>query len=162
MTSMPCGSAPRFIWSLWHACRTKNAPKYFNFKARDRTKTTTRNALKIKNLFTGTKEDSQSQNIARTAPKNFLNNSRGGYRVSNPNKTRALSQIAPENSAERSGKSLSHSCRMSSGRLRNAWPVTRRETYRSQGCRKCRMAWGGPRGYRGERSVPGKARNGCT
>ena len=47
----------------------------------------------------GSKKDSQSQKIARTAPKNFLNNSRAL-----PSKTRALSQIAPESSA----KSPSH------------------------------------------------------
>ena len=55
----------------------------------------------------GAKKDSQSQTTARTAPKNFLNNSRG-YR-SLPSKTRVLRQITPESSPERSAKSLSHS-----------------------------------------------------
>ena len=40
---------------------------------------------------------------ARTAPKNFLNNSRAL-----PNKTRLLGQLAPENSPESSACSLSH------------------------------------------------------
>ena len=47
------------------------------------------------------KKEPQSQRIARTAPKNFLNNSRAVA-----NKTRVLRQIAPENSPESSAKSL--------------------------------------------------------
>ena len=42
-------------------------------------------------LSSGAKKESQSQKIARTAPKNFLNKSRAL-----PNKTRVLRQIAPE------------------------------------------------------------------
>ena len=53
----------------------------------------------------GAQEEPQSQRIARTAPKNFLNNSRG-YR-SLPNKASILRQIAPESSPESSAKSLS-------------------------------------------------------
>ena len=49
------------------------------------------------------KEEPQSQKIARTAPKNFLNNSRAL-----PNKTRVLRQIAPETSPKSSAKSFSH------------------------------------------------------
>ena len=48
------------------------------------------------------KKEPQSQKIARTLPKNFLNNSRAL-----PNKTRALRQIASESSPESSAKSLS-------------------------------------------------------
>ena len=59
-------------------------------------------------LRSGAKKDPQSQKIARTAPKNFLNNLRWGYR-SLPSKTMVLRQIAPESSPERSAKSLSHS-----------------------------------------------------
>ena len=48
------------------------------------------------------KKERQSQKIARTAPKNVLNNSRAL-----PNKTRVLRQTAPESSPESSAKSLS-------------------------------------------------------
>ena len=58
-------------------------------------------------LKSGAKKDPQSQKIARTAPKNFLNNSRGYWSL--PSKTRVLRQITPESSPERSAKSLSHS-----------------------------------------------------
>ena len=47
----------------------------------------------------------QSQKIARTAPKNFLNNSRGLLVITH--KIRVLRQIAPESSPESSAKSLS-------------------------------------------------------
>ena len=50
-------------------------------------------------LLPRAKKEPQSQEIARTAPKNFLNNSRAL-----PNKTRVLRQIAPESSPERSAK----------------------------------------------------------
>ena len=59
----------------------------------------------MQTVNSGAKKEPQSQKIARTAPKNFLNNSRG-YR-SLPIKTRALRQIAPESSPESSAKSLS-------------------------------------------------------
>ena len=58
-------------------------------------------------LTSGAKKDSQSQTIARTAPKNFLNNSKG-YR-SLPSQAWVVRQIAPESSSERSAKSLSRS-----------------------------------------------------
>ena len=48
------------------------------------------------------KKEPQNQRIARTAPKNCLNNSRAL-----PNKTCVLRQTAPENSPESSAKSLS-------------------------------------------------------
>ena len=48
-------------------------------------------------------KEPQSQKIARTAPKNFLNDSRAL-----PNKNKGLRQIAPESSPESSAKSLSH------------------------------------------------------
>ena len=50
----------------------------------------------------GAKKEPQSQKIERTAPKNFLNNSRAP-----PHKTRVLRQISPESSPESSAKSLS-------------------------------------------------------
>ena len=53
-------------------------------------------------ILSGAKKEPQSQKIARTAPKNFLNNSRAL-----PSKTRVLRQITPESSPERSAKSLS-------------------------------------------------------
>ena len=53
-------------------------------------------------LIQGQRRAPKSQRTARTAPKNFLNNSRAL-----PNKTRALRQIAPESSPESSAKSLS-------------------------------------------------------
>ena len=48
------------------------------------------------------KKESQNQKIARTAPKNFLNNS-----MALPNKTSVLRQIAPESPPESWAKSLS-------------------------------------------------------
>ena len=50
-------------------------------------------------LNTRAKKEPQSQRIARTAPKNFLNNSRALA-----SKTRVLRQIAPESSPEKFGK----------------------------------------------------------
>ena len=53
-------------------------------------------------VFRRQKKEPQTQKIAQTIPKNFLNNSRAL-----PNKTRVLRQIAPESSPESSAKSLS-------------------------------------------------------
>ena len=52
------------------------------------------------------KEEPQSQRIARTAPKNCLNNSRGLPVITHSNKSFGR-QIAPESSPESSAKSLS-------------------------------------------------------
>ena len=49
------------------------------------------------------KKEPQSQKVARTVPKKFLNHSRAL-----PNKTRVLRQITRESSPESSAKSLSH------------------------------------------------------
>ena len=53
----------------------------------------------------GAKKEPQSQKLARTAPKNFLNNSRGLPVITI--KTRVSRQITPESSPESSAKSLS-------------------------------------------------------
>ena len=55
-----------------------------------------------RNSILRAKKEPQSQRIARTAPKKFLNNSRAL-----PNQTRVLRQIMPESSPESSAKSLS-------------------------------------------------------
>ena len=54
-------------------------------------------------LCSRAKKEPQCQKLTRTAPKTFLNTSRVLSNI-----TRALRQIAPENSPESSGKSLSH------------------------------------------------------
>ena len=61
------------------------------------------NQLRGSSLKSGAKKEPQSQKIARTVPKNFLNNSKALQ-----SKTRALRQIAPESSPESSAKSLLH------------------------------------------------------
>ena len=57
--------------------------------------------------LSGAKKDSQSQEIARTAPENFLNNSRGLPVITQLNM--GFEAIAPESSPERLAKSLPHS-----------------------------------------------------
>ena len=57
---------------------------------------------------TGAKKDPQNQKIARTAPKNFLNNSRG-LPVSTQENKGFEAESSPESSPESSAKSLSRS-----------------------------------------------------
>ena len=74
----PCSEKPRTEKQPkilgWHLCRTKLPRKAFNSKRQVKRKIwkTPRNVPEL-----GAKKEPQSQKIARTAPKTFLNNSRG-------------------------------------------------------------------------------------